>query len=99
MSERNEALMNLVLLAHAEIRALRDVIGLMIPALGAAAPVNLGNWAEVEAQCRRNHLEALGLSMEQFDLLVGTAMQRLEREASENCNSLDSSLPRPGTTP
>jgi hypothetical protein len=66
--------MNLVLLAHAEIRALRDLIGLMIHAQDAGAPVNSSNWSAIEAECRRKHLEALNLPLDRFDRLVSDAM-------------------------
>jgi hypothetical protein len=73
MSDAEKALMNLVLLAHAEIRALRDVIGLMLPP-DDAAPVNAGNWVALEAECRRKHLEALHLPLDRFDALVAEAI-------------------------
>jgi hypothetical protein len=73
-SGAQHALMNLVLLAHAEIRALRDLIALMIHAQDPDAPVNASNWAAIEAECRRKHLEALNLPLDRFDSLVSDAM-------------------------
>ena len=74
MNDAHRALMNLVLLAHAEIRALRDVIALMLPADDPAAPVNASNWLVLEAECRRKHLEALNLPLDRFEGLVSEAM-------------------------
>ena len=71
---QQQALLNLVLIAHAEIRALRDVMALLVPAGNSDAPVNAANWTAVEAECRRKHLEALNLPVHQFDGLLSQAV-------------------------
>ena len=73
LTPAQRALLNLVLLAHAEIRALREVIQLMLPA-EPESPVNAGNWGAIEAEFRRKHLEALNLPLDQFDGLLSEAI-------------------------
>ena len=74
MHDSQQALKNLILLAHAEIRALRDVVGLLAAAADPAAPVNGSNWEALEADYRRRHLEALKLPLDRFDALLSEAM-------------------------
>jgi len=73
MSESHQALINLILLAHAEIRALRELVTLMAPNAAPGAPVNAENLAEVEAEIRRKHLESLHLPIDRFDALLADA--------------------------
>ena len=74
MSDPQQALMNLVLLAHAEIRALRDVVELLVAAGNPADGVNPTTWLLLEADFRRKHLEAMGLPLDRFDELLSQAI-------------------------
>ena len=74
MSDPQQALMNLVLLAHAEIRALREIVGLFAASADPGALVNATNWVGLEAECRRRHLEALKLPLDRFDALLSDAV-------------------------
>jgi len=88
MSESHQALINLILLAHAEIRALRELISLMAPNAAPGAPVNSDNLAEVEAEIRRKHLESLQLPIDRFDaLLAEAAVERQEATSPGNSQS------------
>jgi hypothetical protein len=71
---QQQGLFNLVLIAHAEIRALREVMALLVSGRTSDTPVNAANWAAVEAECRRKHFEALNLPVEQFDGLLSQAV-------------------------
>jgi hypothetical protein len=84
MTDPQRAMMNLVLLAHAEIRALREVVALLVESGDSQGPLNAANWAAVEADCRRKHLEALKLPVEQFDALLSNAvMEEIRPDATD----------------
>lgn len=77
--EAQRAERHLILLAHAELRALREVVAMLMPPSASGFPVHAGNWEEVEAECRRKHFEALGLSLDRFEALLGDAeLQRCD---------------------
>jgi hypothetical protein len=74
MDPAQNALLNLVKMAHAEIRALREMVSSLAGCLDPRAPINAQNFAEVEAECRRRQMEWLGLPVHEMDALLSEAL-------------------------